>query len=59
MKNHQTLETNFSRKENFSNVVNRLLNGWVLLLSKITVNLNASAEKLRTGTRVQHEVLVH
>ena len=29
------------------------------LVTVLTVNLNASAEELRTGKRVQHEVLVH
>jgi hypothetical protein len=30
-----------------------------VLLSVLTVDLNASAEKLRTGKRVRHEVLIH
>ena len=29
------------------------------LMTVLTVNLNSSAEELRTGKRVHHEVLVH
>ena len=38
--------------------LNGLRGFWVFNVF-LAVNLNASVEKLRTGKRVQHEVLVH